>query len=88
MDGPLTIDQFKEMKDFVLSNRSTNDQIPFELLNMGSTPEKLHDAYEKLSPFIEEGMTWWIESIFEWEKWSDLDYTFNRIKEGPPKLIK
>ncbi|MHA2278770.1 MAG: hypothetical protein ACXAC2_23575, partial [Candidatus Kariarchaeaceae archaeon] len=80
-----TIDQFKEIKDFILKNRTTTAPIPFEFINMGNTPENPKEAMELLSPFIDEGMTWWMESIFEWESWRDLDYTFSRIKKGPPK---
>ncbi|MHA2100482.1 MAG: LLM class flavin-dependent oxidoreductase [Candidatus Kariarchaeaceae archaeon] len=85
LDGPLTVDQFKEIKDFILENRTTTAPIPFEFINMGNTPENPKEAMELLSPFIDEGMTWWMESIFEWENWRDLEYTFSRIKKGPPK---
>ncbi len=66
--------------DYVSAQRQ--DKGPFEIVLEGKTSTDPQKALEKLQPFIDAGMTWWIETM-----WSGPNYPEDiraRIRSGPP----
>ncbi len=71
----------REMKAYIGANRTL--ATPFDIVVDGSTfgmsPKEVAD---KLTPWVEAGATWWIESRYGVPK----DEVIARIRQGPPRL--
>jgi hypothetical protein len=80
--------------DFIRSNRQSD--APFDFVHNGSTPgDNLQEARRTIEPYLEAGVTWWIEAVDPWrfgwkweDKWSEEASLRmqERIVQGPPRL--
>lgn len=71
----------RAMKAFVDANRTLTT--PFDIVHEGQTAGlDRPQLQDKLSPWIEAGVTWWVEGL-----WMETpDRIKERIKQGPPRL--
>jgi len=71
----------REMKTYVDANRTLTT--PFDITMEGQTTGLDHaQVQDKLYPWIEAGVTWWIEGLWM----ESTDQIKERIRQGPPKL--
>lgn len=75
-----TPDDVRATHEYAASRRL--EQGPFEIVLEGKTPVDPQVAREKLQPFIEAGMTWWLETM--WTGPSGPEDIRARIMSGPP----
>lgn len=55
----------------------------FDIVVEGTTPgDDLARAAEQIHPYIEAGVTWWLEAM--WEA-PDLEKVLQRVRQGPPR---
>lgn len=85
-DGPfgvLTPEDIQEMRAFIVEQRQ--ETTPFDIVMEGETPgDHLARAAEIIGPFVEAGITWWLES--RWTAAADSNEVLTRIRQGPPRL--
>jgi hypothetical protein len=77
----VTTQDIREMKAFVEANRTLTT--PFDIVLGGSTVE--YDPiqqWEKVRPFKEAGVTWWVEELWGAAK----EKVIARIRQGPPNI--
>lgn len=90
--GDLRPDDIREMTAYVQAHRTS--ETAFEVVYRGTpTPgDDLGRAAAAVAPFVEAGITWWIEPIHpghfegEWEGDWRLEAMRTRIRQGPPVL--
>lgn len=76
----VTAQDIKEMIGFVEANRTLTT--PFDIVLGGSTAQlDPIQQREKVLPFMEAGLTWWIEELWGAAK----EKVLERIQEGPPR---
>ncbi|HEX6290969.1 MAG TPA: LLM class flavin-dependent oxidoreductase [Herpetosiphonaceae bacterium] len=72
----------REMKAFIDERRTATT--PFDIIMEGETPGKDRArAQEIVGPFIEAGITWWLESM--WTSTGGAKAMRARIAQGPPR---
>lgn len=85
-DGPfgvLTPEDIQEMRTFIVEQRQ--ETTPFDIVMEGETPgDDPARAAEIIGPFVEAGITWWLES--RWTAAADSHEVLTRIRQGPPRL--
>lgn len=92
--GNPTPDILREMRSIIMAHRS-DPAAPFDLATTGRTSgtDSAADA-DVVGPYIEAGLTWWMESISPWRfGWGKdtaaawpLEQMAERIAAGPPRL--
>jgi hypothetical protein len=71
----------REVKAYVDANRTLTT--PFDITMEGQTAGlDRAQVQDKLYPWIEAGVTWWIEGLWM----ESTDQIKERIRQGPPKL--
>jgi hypothetical protein len=77
----ITPQDIREMKAFIAANRTLTT--PFDIIKEGQSGGLDHSQVkEKLTPWVEAGVTWWIESLWM----ASTEEIKERIKQGPPPL--
>lgn len=76
---PLTCEELKEVIAFVQARRERTDH--FDVVFAGPTSHDCIEGARIVQPYIEAGITWWLEVT--WGSPSDMA---ERIRSGPPKL--
>ena len=74
----LTPEELAEVVAYVKAHRERPD--PFDVAFAGKTPADPKKGAEIVQPYIQAGMTWWLEGI-----WGPLEKGRARIRQGPPK---
>jgi alkanesulfonate monooxygenase SsuD/methylene tetrahydromethanopterin reductase-like flavin-dependent oxidoreductase (luciferase family) len=74
----LTPEELKEMVAYVEAHREESD--PFEVAFAAKTPSDPTKGAEIVRPYMEAGVTWWLEGI-----WGPFEKGRERIQNGPPK---
>ena len=70
-----------EISAFITKTRKTKS--PFDVANIGwTTGKSRRKDMEKVEPFREAGITWWLESLYT--KRDSPKKMLERIKQGPP----
>ena len=90
-DSDAQVRQLKEVVDLVREYRA--DDSPFDVVHRGiPTPgDDKARAVEIVAPFMDTGMTWWLENLspwcfgMEWDSDWDLAIMRERVLQGPPK---
>lgn len=86
-EGPfaeITPADIEAIKAFVAEQRSSTR--PFDIVIEGTTPgDDRKKAVAKLYPFIEAGITWWMETM--WFGPNEPDDVRKRIRQGPPRVV-
>lgn len=88
-------EEWHSIKEFVNAQRQTNGH--FDFVHSGTSPGDNPQAAQRVvEPYIEAGVTWWIEGIDPWRfgwKWEDPWSPAaslrmqERILQGPPRLL-
>ena len=82
--SPPTPAEIRAMKAFIDANRTPDT--PLDIIMEGQTPgDDPEKAAKIIHPWIEVGVTWWIEAM--WED-PDPQQVLARIRQGPPRLDK
>jgi hypothetical protein len=85
-DGPfgvLTPDDIRAMRQFIAEQRG--ETTPFDIVMEGETPgDDPARAAEIVGPFVEAGITWWLDSL--WSAGAESPAVRERIRQGPPRL--
>ncbi len=89
----LSPDEWRDIIDRV--NQSRTSDTPIDFIQSGRTPgENRTQAVEIVAPFVEMGLTWWVEHIDPWRyglDWSDYvtpdaaEKMKERVLQGPPR---
>lgn len=74
----LTPIELKEVVAYVKAHRERSD--PFDIAFAGETPSDSEKGVSIVQPYMEAGVTWWLEGI-----WGTLEKGRKRIRQGPPK---
>jgi alkanesulfonate monooxygenase SsuD/methylene tetrahydromethanopterin reductase-like flavin-dependent oxidoreductase (luciferase family) len=81
----LTPDDIREMRTFIDEHRQATT--PYDIVMEGSTPgDDPAKAAAIIGPFVEAGMTWWLESM--WTAEAASTDVLTRIRQGPPRPIE
>jgi hypothetical protein len=77
----VTPEDIRAMKAFIEANRTLDT--PFDIVKEGQTGGlSRSQVRDQLSPWIEAGVTWWIEGLWM----GTTEKIKERIKQGPPQL--
>jgi hypothetical protein len=80
----VTPDDIRVMKSFVEEHRTLNTH--FDIILEGDTPGDDREKAEALvRPFVEAGITWWLESAAVHHRRGGLGGVRRRIAQGPPR---
>lgn len=81
--GEITPADIRAMKDYVAEHRSQTT--PFDIIWEGETPgDDPQQAYSIVAPYVDAGITWWMES--RWDCMDKPDVVGERIRQGPPRV--
>ncbi|MBI4640432.1 MAG: LLM class flavin-dependent oxidoreductase [Candidatus Tectomicrobia bacterium] len=78
----LTPEELKEVVAYVKAHRGQAE--PFDVAFAGQTPSDPEEGMEIVHPYIEAGLTWWLEGIEDVR--GSLEEMRERIRSGPPKM--
>jgi len=82
-DNIIAPTDIRAMKAYVEVYRTLTT--PFDIVQEGQTPgDDPQKARDIIAPFVEAGITWWTESM--WDFSGDLDKIHTRVKQGPPRI--
>lgn len=82
-DNIITPADIISMKAYVEEHRTLTT--PFDIVYEGQTPgDDPKKARDIIAPYVEAGITWWTESM--WNFPVDLDKVHTRVKQGPPRI--
>lgn len=84
--GGLNGRDLRRIMDYVQQHRPVEvSDVPFDLVTSGSTPgDDARKARAKIQPLVDNGLTWWLESIYLQR--NDLAVMLTRVRQGPPRL--
>jgi len=81
--GPMRKKDLVEIRDYIQAHRTVRG--PFDFVLAGNTPgSDSAKARKIISPFVDAGLTWWLESLFG--RRNSVEAMRVRIRQGPPKL--
>ncbi len=93
-DGGMSPDNWRETLSYIRRHRTLDT--PFDAVHAGAVPEdRWHSAAPHVEPYVEAGVTWWIEDVSPWrfgasweEPWKpqDTQRMVELIRRGPPRL--
>jgi alkanesulfonate monooxygenase SsuD/methylene tetrahydromethanopterin reductase-like flavin-dependent oxidoreductase (luciferase family) len=81
-----TPEDIRAVKAFVAERRTLTT--PYDIVIEGETPgDDRERAAEQLRPFVEAGLTWWLENVWDTPRTqAGLEGMRARIAQGPPRL--
>jgi alkanesulfonate monooxygenase SsuD/methylene tetrahydromethanopterin reductase-like flavin-dependent oxidoreductase (luciferase family) len=56
---------------------------PLEVAVEGATPSDALMAWDRVAPYVDAGLTWWVEALGWWR--GDVDEARRRVAAGPPR---
>ena len=81
--GAITPADIAAMRDYIAEHRPA--PTPFDIVWEGETPgDAPVQAADLVRPWIEAGITWWMET--RWSRMLEPDVVLTRIRQGPPRL--
>jgi len=82
-DGSLTPEQLRAAVEYIQEYRGRVE--PFEVTWAGFTPgDDPRAGAGKVAPYVEAGLTWWLESIGPQR--GSLEDLLRRVRQGPPRV--
>jgi len=83
--GPIrpTPNDLHDILSYIRKHRTSKGQFDAAIIGWGTGKERKKNA-EKITPYINAGMTWWLESLYTYRNSSDR--MLQRIRLGPPKV--
>lgn len=92
-DGSITPDEWRELLAYVQAHRTHNT--PFDAVHSAATPgDNLTQAAKMVEPYVEAGVTWWIEPVDPWRFGWSFEVPWapeatvlmrERVRQGPPR---
>lgn len=82
-DNLLTPEDVVELRDFIRSQRTSNEPFDIAIINWTGLADP-EAAAAKVASYAEVGTTWWLESLYTLQ--DSLDGLRKRIRWGPPKM--
>ena len=80
--GTVIPEDIQAMKAYIAEHRT--QKTPFDIVWEGETPgEERQQAIDMVEPYVEAGITWWLES--RWSLMGNPDEVRIRINQGPPR---
>lgn len=80
--GPMRKRDLEEIRDYIHAYRPIHS--PFDFVLAGTTPgDDPTKASKIVAPFIQAGLTWWLESLFG--RRNSIEAMRIRIRQGPPR---
>ena len=67
--------------DYTLAHRSSAE--PFEVVIGGHSPANRAEAADRLAPYVEAGLTWWVEGVHP--AFGSVEELRARVRQGPPQ---
>jgi alkanesulfonate monooxygenase SsuD/methylene tetrahydromethanopterin reductase-like flavin-dependent oxidoreductase (luciferase family) len=81
--GEVTPADIAAMRAYVATHRA--DAMGYDIIHEGRTPgDDRAAAAAKVQPFVEAGITWWIEAM--WSAPNEVADIRTRIRQGPPRM--
>lgn len=78
---PLTLDEVKEINQYIHQFRTAD--APYDFYLSGVLPgKKLSEDKAMLAPYVEIGVTWWLEFVYSGT--GSIQKNIDRIRFGPP----
>jgi alkanesulfonate monooxygenase SsuD/methylene tetrahydromethanopterin reductase-like flavin-dependent oxidoreductase (luciferase family) len=78
----LTPNDLREIIEYVNKHRTSPEA--FDVVIGGATPADSEEGAKIVQPFVESGVTWWLEELSGWR--GPIAEMKKRIKQGPPKV--
>jgi alkanesulfonate monooxygenase SsuD/methylene tetrahydromethanopterin reductase-like flavin-dependent oxidoreductase (luciferase family) len=75
-------DDVREIKQWVTEHRTQPGL--FDIVMEGDSPSDAGQALDKIRPYAEAGITWWLENV--WRAPDELEGMRRRIQVGPPRI--
>ncbi len=79
--GMLTPEELWELISYVRAHRT--DPAPFDVVLAGRTSGDSSADASIVAPYVEAGLTWWVEGIDPWQ--DSANDARERIRRGPPR---
>lgn len=86
-------EEWREIKDYIRAH--CQDDAPFDFVHNGASPsDDPAEARRMVEPYVEAGVTWWIEGIDPWRFGADWEKPWSseysqmmreRVLQGPPR---
>jgi hypothetical protein len=81
----ITPDDIREMKAFITEHRPETS--PFDIVFEEETPgDDRGKAASIVGPYVDAGITWWLEAMWSNQRRAEIDYLRTRIRQGPPHV--
>jgi alkanesulfonate monooxygenase SsuD/methylene tetrahydromethanopterin reductase-like flavin-dependent oxidoreductase (luciferase family) len=81
--GPMRKKDLEEILAYLKTHRTASG--PFDVVLTGTTPgNEPARARRIVSPFVDAGLTWWLESLFG--RRNSIEAMRARIRQGPPEV--
>jgi alkanesulfonate monooxygenase SsuD/methylene tetrahydromethanopterin reductase-like flavin-dependent oxidoreductase (luciferase family) len=83
--GGLKGKDLRHIMDYIRQFRSVDEsEASFDLVTSGTTPgDDPRKAQNKVQPLVDNGLTWWLESIYLHR--NDQEAMLARVRQGPPR---
>jgi alkanesulfonate monooxygenase SsuD/methylene tetrahydromethanopterin reductase-like flavin-dependent oxidoreductase (luciferase family) len=92
--GSITPEEWQELLAYIQKHRSSTT--PFDAVHSGATPgDNPTQAAEMIQPYVEAGVTWWIEPVDPWRFGWSYEVPWapeatllirERVRQGPPRI--
>ncbi|MDQ2715674.1 MAG: LLM class flavin-dependent oxidoreductase, partial [Chloroflexota bacterium] len=87
-DANVDPEAYRELVAYVRAQHMAS--LPFDFIHYGMTTgnDATQDA-DLLAPYIEAGMTWWLEDVrrgIDLDQWHSVESARERIRKGPPRI--
>jgi hypothetical protein len=80
---PVEVSHLQNVLDIVIAERGNLDNYDIIICGETTGTDSVKD-YEKLAPWINAGITWWLEDIYGLR--ANINELRERIRAGPPEL--
>jgi alkanesulfonate monooxygenase SsuD/methylene tetrahydromethanopterin reductase-like flavin-dependent oxidoreductase (luciferase family) len=74
-------DDLRAAVGYTLSHRASSE--PFDVVIGGHTPADPRQAADRIGPYADLGVTWWVEAVME--GFGTADQMRERVRQGPPR---
>jgi alkanesulfonate monooxygenase SsuD/methylene tetrahydromethanopterin reductase-like flavin-dependent oxidoreductase (luciferase family) len=74
-------DDLRAAADYALGQRQSAE--PFEVVIGGHSPGSPAETAERLAPYAEAGLTWWVEGVHP--AFGSVEELLDRVRQGPPQ---
>jgi alkanesulfonate monooxygenase SsuD/methylene tetrahydromethanopterin reductase-like flavin-dependent oxidoreductase (luciferase family) len=76
-------EDLREIASYIQEHRTAKGGFDVAIIGWGTGKDRKKDA-QKIAPYIEAGMNWWLESLYTYQ--DSVSQMRRRIRMGPPKV--